>query len=222
MSQVRLLLGRFVQAFARFQIERPWMVALLALATTVPAVVAARGLGLNTDFSELLPDNKPSVVEMRRVSEKLTSASTLTMVAEVPASHPEALEAFAGAVVPKIQALGPQWVGAVDAGNRESHAFFEHNKLLYAPLDDIRKVHNEIRERYDYEVQRRAGGDLELDEPPPPVNAQTLKERFGRTADELEQRGRGSGYYIGEDGKGLAIPIRTPVEPGSIEPAHRL
>ena len=222
MSQVRSLFGRFVQAFARFQIERPWMVALLALATTAPAVVAARGLGLKTDFSELLPDNKPSVVEMRRVSEKLTSASTLTMVAEVPAGHPEALEAFAGAVVPKIQALGAQWVGAVDAGNRESHGFFEHNKLLYAPLDDIRKVHHEIRERYDYEVQKRAGGDLELDEPPPPINAQTLKERFGQSADELEQKGRGSGYYIGEDGKMLAILIRTPVEPGSIEPAHRL
>src|ERR1043165_3812438 len=137
MSQVRLLLGRFFGAFGRFQIERPWMMVLLALVTTAPAVVAARGLGLKTDFSELLPDNKPSVVEMRRVSEKLTSASTLTMVAEVPATHPEALEAFAAAIVPKVQALGPAWVGAVDAGNREAHAFFDHNKLLYAPLDDI-------------------------------------------------------------------------------------
>src|SRR6185295_5950831 len=125
-------------------------------------------------------------------SEKLTSASTLTMVAEVPATHPEALEAFAAAIVPKIQELGPAWVGAVDAGNREAHAFFDHNKLLYAPLDDIRKVHDELRERYDYEVQKRAGGDLELDEPPPPINAQTLKERFGQSADELEQKGRGS------------------------------
>jgi uncharacterized protein len=213
---------RFFESFARIQIERPWLVTVLALALTIPSLIAARGLGLKTDFSELLPDNKPSVVEMRRVSEKLTSASTLTMVAEVPATHPEALEAFAAAIVPKIQALGPAWVGAVDAGNRESHAFFDHNKLLYAPLDDIRKAHDELRERYDYEVQKRAGGDLDLADPPPPITAQTLRERFGQSAEKLEQRGRGSGYYIGEDGKFLAILVRTPVEPGSIEPARRL
>src|SRR2546426_934258 len=88
----------FFRSFAHFQFERPWMMVLLALATTVPAVIAARGLGLKTDFSELLPDNKPSVVEMRRVSAKLTSASTLTMVVEVPGPNHEALESFAAAI----------------------------------------------------------------------------------------------------------------------------
>jgi predicted RND superfamily exporter protein len=220
MSQLLPRIQRFFYLVARFQVERPWAVAMVAVLTTVPALFAARGLGLKTDFSELLPDNKPSVVEMRRVGEKLTSASTLTMVVEVPQSHPEALERFAAAVVPKIQALGPSWVGAVDAGNRESHSFFDHNKLLYAPLEDIRKVHDEVRERYDYEVQKRAGGDLALDDPPPPLTVDTLRQRFGKSAEKLEQKG--SGYYIGEDGRLLAILIRTPVEPGSIEPAHRL
>jgi len=222
MNWVLPFVRRVFYLFRRFQIERPWAVASLALVLTAPAVIAARGLDLKPDFSELLPDNKPSVVEMRRVSEKLTSASKLTMVAEVAQSNPSALERFAAAVVPKIQALGPASVGAVDAGNRESHAYFEHNKLLYAPLDDIRKVHDELRERYDYEVQKRAGGDLELIDPPPPITAETLRQRFGKTADQLDDKEKGSGYYIGEDGKLLAILIRTPVEPGSIEPAHRL
>jgi len=222
MNQLLGRIQRFFYLLARAQVERPWAVALLAVVTTVPALLAARGLGLKTDFSELLPDNKPSVVEMRRVGEKLTAASTLTLVAEVPQSHTEALERFAQAVVPRIQALGPQWVGAVDAGNREAHTFFDHNKLLYAPLDEIRKVHDDVRERYDYEVQKRAGGDLELIDPPPPLTAETLRERFGKSADQFDKRAGGSGYYIGEDGRLLAILVRTPVEPGSIEPAHRL
>src|SRR5256885_14822623 len=142
MSVSLAFIRRFFYLFARFQIERPWAVALIALVMTVPAVIAATGLDLKPDFSELLPDNKPSVVEMRRVSEKLTSASKLVMVAEVPQSHAEALEQFADAVVPKIQALGSGSVGAVDAGNRESHAYFDHNKLLYAPLDEGRKLHD--------------------------------------------------------------------------------
>jgi uncharacterized protein len=222
MNQLIERLQRFFYLLGRAQVERPWAVALLAVVTTVPALLAARGLGLKTDFSELLPDNKPSVVEMRRVGEKLTSASTLTLVVDVPQSHTEALERFAQAVVPRIQALGPQWVGAVDAGNREAHTFFDHNKLLYAPLDEVRKVHAEVRERYDYEVQKRAGGDLELIDPPPPLTAETLRERFGKSADQFEKRAGGSGYYIGEDGRVLAILVRTPVEPGSIEPAHKL
>ncbi|HMI83654.1 MAG TPA: MMPL family transporter, partial [Polyangiaceae bacterium] len=91
---------------------------------------------------------------------------------------------------------------------------------LFAPLDEIKKVHDEVRERYDYEVQKRAGGDLGLDDPPPPLTVATLRERFGNAAEKLaEQAGN---YYLGEDGKLLAILIRTPVEPGSIEAARRL
>src|SRR4051812_2141559 len=222
MSQLLARMQRFLYLLVRAQVERPWAVALLAVVTTVPALLAARGLGLKTDFSELLPDNKPSVVEMRRVGEKLTSASTLTLVAEVPEGHAEALERFAQAVVPRIQALGPEWVGAVDAGNREAHTFLDHNKLLYAPLDEIRKVHDEVRERYDYEVQKRAGGDLDLVDPPPPLTAETLRERFGKANEKFEKRAGGSNYYIGEEGRTLVILVRTPVEPGSIEPAHKL
>src|SRR6266478_3970919 len=103
MNQLLGRLQRFFYLLARAQVERPWAVALLAVVTTIPALVAARGLGLKTDFSELLPDNKPSVVEMRRVGEKLTAASTLTLVAEVPGPNAEGLEHFAAALVPKIQ-----------------------------------------------------------------------------------------------------------------------
>jgi predicted RND superfamily exporter protein len=221
MKRLLSQLGRLLSGFVTWQIERPVWILVIAVAITLPAILAARKLGLKTDFAELLPDNKPSVIEMRRVGERLTSASTLTMVVSVPEPNPRALEQFASAVVPRIQALGPRWVGAVDSGNRESHAFLEQNKLLYAPLDEIRKVHDEIRERYDYEVQKRAGGDLGLDDnAPPPLTAKTVRERFAQAEEKLAKRG--SGYYMSADGKVLAILIRTPVEPGSIEPARAL
>src|SRR5882724_4611539 len=82
----------WVRAFGRLQISRPWIILGIALVSTTPALIAARGLGLKTDFSEVLPDNKPSVIEMRRVSERLAAASTLMLAVEVPRSHPEALE----------------------------------------------------------------------------------------------------------------------------------
>jgi uncharacterized protein len=219
MTQVSSIFRHGFNLLARTQVERPWVMAALAMLTLIPAILATQRLGLRTDFAELLPENKPSVVEMRRVAKKLTSASTLTMVAEVPAPHPEALRRFADAIVPRIRALGPEWVGAVDSGRRETGQFFDKNKLLFAPLDEIKKVNDEVRERYDYEVQKRAGGDLGLGEPPPPLSAATIRERFGKAAEKLaEKTGE---YYIGEDGKLLAILIRTSIEPGSIDASRR-
>jgi uncharacterized protein len=220
MSQLASFIRRILRALVKLQVERPWVMAFIALVTTLPAFLAARGLGLKTDFSELLPDNKPSVVEMRRVAQKLTAASTLTLVAEVKEPNPAALQKLADALVPKIRDLGPDWVGAVDAGNIESKTFIDHNKLLYAPLDEVQKVHDDVRERYDYEVQKRAGGDLGLDDEPAPLTAAAVRERFGKAVDTANEKG--SGYYIGEGGKLLVILIRTPVEPGSLEPAHSL
>src|SRR5882672_8026639 len=106
MSQLRWVLRRLGGRLIELQIGRPWVIVALALLTALPAFFAARRLGLKTDFSELLPENKPSVVEMRRVSEKLTSASTLTLVAEVTSPDPEGLKAFADAIAPRIAALG--------------------------------------------------------------------------------------------------------------------
>ena len=99
--------------------------------------------------------------------------------------------------------------------SRRGRAILRHNKLLFAPLDEIQKAHDEVRERYDYEVQKAAGGDLGLDDPPPPLTAATIRERFGKAADKLAEKT--GNYYLGEDGKLLAILVRTPVEP-----AHRL
>jgi hypothetical protein len=220
MRAVLETLRRWALELVRLQTERPWFMAVLALGMTIPAFFAARGLGLKTDFAELLPENKPSVVEMRRVSARLTSASTLTLVAEVDRPDASGLEAFADAVAPRIRALGPEWVGTVDEGTQQRRKFFDQNKLLYAPLEDIREVHDEIRERYDYEVQKRAGGDLDLGDPPPPITAEEVKKRFQKPAEKVEDHS--NGYYLGENDRLLAILVHTPVEPGSVEPAKRL
>jgi uncharacterized protein len=221
MSPIVNAIRRWLHTFVTWQIERPFLIAVLALVTTIPAALAARGLGLRTDFSELLPDNKASVVEMRRVAEKLTSASTLTLVAEVRAPNPDALRRYADAIVPRLRALGPDWVGAIDAGTSESRAYFEHNKLLYAPLEDLREVHDLVRERYDYEVQKRTGAALD-DEEPPKLTAESIEQRFGAKAGKADAKASQSGHYLSEDGRTLVVLVHTPVEPGSLEPAKRL
>jgi predicted RND superfamily exporter protein len=214
---------RWLDRLAELQVTKPWWIALLVAAITAPALLGTLRLGLKTDLSELLPENKPSVVEMRRVSEKLISASTLTIVAE--GKDTKALERFVDELAPRLRALGPEWVGSVDDGVRETRKFLEDNKLLYAPLEDVRKLHDEVLERYDYEVGKRSGmGDLGLGEPAEPLTAESVKRRIREAEDKATQGApkHPGGYYLGEDGHTIVMLVRTPVEGGSERAAAAL
>ena len=207
------------------QVRYPWVMIVIVLLITIPSILAARGLGLKTDFAQLLPQNKPSVIEMRRVSKHLSSASTLTIVAE--GRNPDALKKFVDQAAPRIRALGKEWVGAVDDGVKDTRTFLESNKFLYAPHDDIKKLHDEVIERYEYEVGKKTGLDLGLDEDDPkpePLTADSVKRRI----QEAEDKNKGQsdkfpdGYYLGEDGHFIAMFVRTPVEGGSVENSAEL
>ncbi|HEY1533960.1 MAG TPA: hypothetical protein VGF76_08070, partial [Polyangiaceae bacterium] len=93
---------------------RPWLVMLLVLLTLGPTGLLTSQLDLKTSFSELLPDSKPSVIEMRRTEGRLASNATLTVVAE--SGSVQALEAFVDALVPRLSTLDPTLVSSVDYG----------------------------------------------------------------------------------------------------------
>lgn len=187
------------------------LVLLLAMATLVPSVWAAQNLELKTGFGELLPDDKPSVQELRRVSQRLASSSTLSIVAE--SQNTELLKRFVDELTPKLRQLPPKWVSSVDAGPREAQAFFEQHKHLYAPLSEIEEIHREVTERYEAEVARAAGLDLGLDdEEPEPLDVAAIEKRFGGALEEVRKSGLGQdGYYLGENGHLIAILVRTPL-----------
>jgi uncharacterized protein len=213
---------RLLWAIATFQAQRPVLMAVLVLLITVPSAIAASGLGLKTSFKELLPENKDSVVEMNRVSERLTSASTLTIVAE--GDDTEALKEFVRRAGPRLRELGPEWVGAVDDGVHESQKFLSENKFLYAPYDDIKKLRDEVVERYDEEVANATGLGLVDDVEQKPLTADTVRERLKEAevkAEEARDRYPG-GFYLGEDGRLIAIMVRTPISGGDLNLAAGL
>lgn len=221
----------------RYQLERPWLVVALIVLTLIPAGLLAKRLELRTSFSELLPDDKPSVIELRRTSSRLAGASTLTVVAE--GSNVESLKRFVDALSPRLRMLGPNWVAGVDDGTRQVQQFFEQHKHLYADLRDLEQARDDLKQRWETEVAKRAGFDLGLDDEdetesedgaPSAENATVaqgagtasgpnvddLVQRFNRKVDEARKKQPGiDGYYIGEKGKLAAILVRTPLGSGS-------
>lgn len=203
-----------LERLGKIQVARPWLVVLVVALTLIPAGKLASQLELKTAFSELLPSEKPSVIELQRVNARLSSLSTLTVVAE--GSNADSLKRFVDRVSPRIRELGPELVVGVDDGPRAVEEFFRKNKHLYADLADIQALRDDVVARYDFEVAKKAGTDLGIDEDEPPeLTADTIEKRFQKKVDEAKKSSKGvDGYYIGEEGKLAAILVRTPLGSG--------
>lgn len=220
--------ARFFEALTRLQVTRPFAVLAVALITTIVAGFAASRLTLKTGLGELLPVNKESVIVAEKVRERLISSSTLYIVAE--SKDTAALKRFVDALGPELRALPPGLLGAVDDGVRDAKAFFAQNRILYAPLEDVQKVHDEILERYEAEVSKAAGFDLGLNEGEgsgaaaggaPPLTAESIKKKIAGKGDPIGDK-YPDGYYLAPEGDLIVVVTRTPVSTGDIDEARAL
>ena len=218
----------------RVQTERPFYVIALAAVSATVALVIASGLELRTGFGELLPGNKESVLVAEAASKRLASVSTLAIVVE--GGDTAALERFVDEVGPRLRAIEPELVSQVDDGVRDAKKFFEDRSFLYAPLPLVKELHDEILERYDYEVQKRAGAllddedDDEADDgddgAPPPLTEESLRARLaekskGTKVAEVQAR-YPNGYYLDPAAHRAVVLVRTPVESGDLRRSAEL
>ncbi|MES1187384.1 MAG: MMPL family transporter [Myxococcales bacterium] len=204
----------WLAALSALQNRRPWLLVVFAALSLVPAAWFARHLELKPDLSELLPDSKESVIEMRRVSKRLAGSSTLSLLVRTsgPGKQRE-LEACVDALVPALYGLGKDWVGAVDYGVKDARKFFDENALFYASLPDLQKAHDRIVDRYDWEVSKQQGSLLDDEDEPPPITADSIQKELDAHKPATPAKGPSypNGYYENRDGSYAAILVRTPV-----------
>src|SRR3954447_8462390 len=197
---------RMLTRLVAVQVARPYLILTIALLSMFPAAALVRRLEIKTGFSELLPDDTPSVVEMRRVSGRLSTASLLAVTAE--SKDTALLKRFVDELAPALRKLPPDLIASVEDGPREAEKFFEQNKHLYAGLDELRTLHDNILARYDWEVARATDTLLDDDEPEP-VSAQSVRDTFQKSLEQAKAATPGAdGYYIGENGQLAVILIR--------------
>jgi hypothetical protein len=201
----------FFARLTHVQLSRPWWVVLGVALSLVPTGWLASRLSLHTSFSELLPDDKPSVVELRRSEQRLASSSTLTIVAE--SANTAALERFVDQLTPKLAALDPALVSSVDSGTRDVRAFFDRNQALYADLAKLREIHARLLEAYDLRVQRAAGLALDDEQSDDGLELGALDKELAESTQKARGQEPGKdGYYIGDAGGQLAaILVHTPL-----------
>ena len=202
---VRSAIGRLIA----WQIEKPLRVLSVVAVLTAIALVLASRLKLDSAFDTLLPETRPSVLELHRVSARTSSLSTIFVVLE--GQDPAGLRRAADALVPALSALGPPWVGQVEDGVQAPLAFLRPRAGMYADVEVLKKLLADVEARYAYEVGKQSGLQLGLDEaPPPPVEPDSLKGRLGVKVGD-DRKFPAGGYYQSEDGRTLVIQIRSGV-----------
>jgi predicted RND superfamily exporter protein len=135
--------ARASRAYTAFLSRHALAIALSALALFLLGALSSSRLELRSDFSELLPEKDPEVAHLKTLAEKIGAPSTLVVAVEGP--DPAANERFAEALVANLQPLVGRELRAIDYRADASRPFFEHNKALYANLQDLQRIDDDVR-----------------------------------------------------------------------------
>ncbi|MBI4952675.1 MAG: MMPL family transporter [Myxococcales bacterium] len=210
--------GRRSHRVAGLQYRHPVPVLLAVAALTAVAILLASRLELLTGFENLLPEDRKSVGELRRVAAHTAGVSTLFVVLEAKGEGPslsEPLRRAGDALVAELRQVGEPWVGSADDGVQDAVRFLEPRVGLYADLGELQKLKADIDARYEYEVQKASDMLLEDAEPPgAALDAASIRKRFGVEGLGTDSAGQArypDGYFESADGRTLVVTVRSKV-----------
>jgi predicted RND superfamily exporter protein len=193
---------------ANKQHRRPWWFALGALCAVGLAMPFVLKLKLNSDWTALLPDNKPSVQDLKVVRSRLAGLSTLTIAIE--SKDVPAMKRFATDLAPRLEALQAQGVRRVDWNVRAYEEFVDRYKHLFVSLQDLEEVRDKLQERLDYERMKKNPFFINLSDDPPPDLQQLLTDFKEKNDKKRKSRERfPDGFYLHPNGDLLALFVRT-------------
>jgi predicted RND superfamily exporter protein len=222
----------FWERLGRAQVARPvrFLLAMTLLAA-LGGLLATR-LVVQTGFEAMLPQDRPSVRELRRVGERTAGVSTLFVVLE--GENRDGLRKAADALVPELLALGKPWVGSAESGVHDAVKYLGPRAGLFLEHDKLKKLRDDVTARFEWEVAKAQDQLLDESDPPPPIDAKYLEKNFGLGGGEGASAGEGGpdggqakpkgganpgdpasrypdGYYQSQDGKAVVVTVRSGV-----------
>jgi predicted RND superfamily exporter protein len=219
LPQQTSVIERILLRLAALQLRSPWWVLLIGLVMTGIGAELARGLELRTRFDQLLPDDQPSVLELKRLSERTAGSSSIFVVLE--GGDRDMLRVLGGQLLPPLRAIGAPWVVSAEDGVQVARDFLLPRSGLFASVDDLQKLNKEL----DTQRKKAVGKALSLgleddDEEQKAPSFAELKDKFlgGKSATLEAAKDRyPDGYFQAKDGKTLVVLVRTGITTGELE-----
>src|SRR6185436_130648 len=143
------LLEKAIARFIRLSLNFPKTMLAAALALTLLCAYASSLIKIRTNFSDLLPDDNPSVVQAKEL-EKIVGGASFVVVAVENAGSPEAIGA-AGLFLDDLKAKlsGNPDLGLRYIDDRPPTDFLKQASLLYLSLEDLDRLRDRIKFRID-------------------------------------------------------------------------
>jgi len=219
LPQQTSVIERILLRLAAWQLRAPWQVLLIGLLLTGTGAWLARGLELRTRFDQLLPDDQPSVLELKRLTERTAGSSSIFVVLEGP--DRDTLRDVGGRLLKPLRQIGPPWVVSAEDGVQVARDFLLPRSGLFASVEDLQKLDKELDSQRKKAVGKALSLGLEDDdeEQKAPTFAE-LKEKFlgGKSATLEAAKDRyPDGYFQSKDGKTLVVLVRTGIPTGDLE-----
>ena len=206
-------LTRSIERLVSLQVRRPWAFIITAALLSVPALFFSRQLALKTGFDALLPENKPSVIELKRVSARTAGVASLAIV--INGTDKIALQRFSSALLPPLRALGRDWVGSAENGVHAEKEFLQQRQALYLPLTKIQEIHDRVEESF----QSQVFGNVVDDEDTKPISRDMVVKEIEDEKAKGKKKGPPfpDGYTMNAEGTRLIVMVRTPISQGGLE-----
>src|SRR5262249_21762850 len=147
--------------------------------------------------------------ELNRLQANVPAGSHIFVVVE--GGDVATQRAFGDALVADLRGNAAPWLVDVADGVHEARAFLAPRAGYFAKLQALQQLSNDIDARWDWEVGRRAGMNID-DEPPAALDWDNLRQRFSAPAAEPFP----DGYYQAKNGRALIVVINTTVATGDI------
>jgi uncharacterized protein len=200
----------------RFAVDRPIPVLLLAAIVVAISVKLASGLEIRSSFQELLPEDVPSVREIKELIRRVGGDGTVLVVVESmdgPAGLPKA-EALAPVLGREFLAMGREDIRSVQWSMAPIARWYEEHWPLFVPAEDLAEARDALREEIKKRKIEANPLALELDEdekpaaseglpdwldPKKPLPRERVAERFARYE---------NGFMVSPDHRSLTIIVR--------------
>lgn len=195
MKKIDTFLIRLVDVTLR----NPKTVLLLAALVTAASIFFTQKIQIRSNFSDLLPDDHPAVVQARELEKTVGGASFLIVAVET--KNTRAAGRFLTDLNRKLTAERIDEIRYID--DRPPTEFLKKSSLLYLSLQDLDRLYDTIRHRIDRAKLEKAGLLIDLDDRPGGI-AGDLEALEGKYAALLAP----NSYYQNRDGTLLASLIK--------------
>lgn len=158
-------LEKLIARFVRFSLSFPKATLALALLVTALSAYMTGLIKIRTNFSDLLPNDNPAVLQAKEL-EKIVGGASFVVVA-VEAGKTPAANAAAGTFLDDLKAklLASPALGIRYIDDRPPTDFLKKASLLYLSSQDLDRLHDKIKLRIDQAKLRKMKLLIDFDAP---------------------------------------------------------